>query len=203
VSRPSPRALAASAVARAFLHSTWLACALRLLKPQPRPEEADPLAPPTIETSILRLPLSIANELRACTSVLEGLEPGHYYYPPESMHITLAAPGSGGDGRSAVEDVRAIAPRLVGARARVIGVGLSNRTLFAAIVADPSLAAARLSLRRAWGQSRGSLVSDLVSSRVWHANIVRFRTGPSRHYLARARRFGSLHSAWFDLPAVE
>lgn len=95
-------------MARALRHSTWLAGALRLLRPQPRPDEADPLAPPTIETSILRLPLSIANELRACTSVLESLEPDHYYYPPESMHVTLAAPGSGRRGRSAVEDVRAI-----------------------------------------------------------------------------------------------
>lgn len=207
MNRPSLPGFAASALAvvlpSVLLHASWLARAVRLQRTQPRPEEADPFAPASLLSCVLRLPPSIAHQLRAYANELEGLEPDHYYYPPESMHVTLAAPRSTDDARIAVTDVRAIAPLLVGAHARVLGVGLTKRTLFAAIVPDRSLLAARRSLRRSWRQSGGGLSSDVLFGRVWYANIVRFRADPSKRYLARARKTGSLRFGWFELAAVE
>jgi hypothetical protein len=207
VNRPGvcgPLAFAGALVmARVFLRVAWTIRALPFRITRPRRDEANPLAPASLVTTVLRLPPPIACQLRACTSELEVLEPDHYYYPPESMHVTLAAPGSTDDERTVVANVQAIAPRLVGARARVLGVGLTKRTLFAVILPDQSLLAARRSLRQDWGRPRRRPRPDLVFGLVWYANLVRFRVDPSPQYLGRARKARSFRSGWFELPAVE
>jgi hypothetical protein len=189
---------------RSALRAAWAIGALVPLRAWLRPPaaEADPDAPATILTCVAPLPGPLAAALRRLTLDLETLEPGHHYYPPESMHLTIAhSPPPGGgftdmgraetDWGEAAGDVEEAARTIAGARVRVIGLGLGPSTVYALLAADDDrLARGRAWLRRRWTRRRVAAARDLLATLLLHVTIVRLGERPSAAFvgLLRSRR---------------
>jgi 2'-5' RNA ligase len=149
-------------------------------------------------TTVSRLPAEVAAALARAVDRLRPHGPGHHYYPPPTMHLTvqnldgLELDGDGGAARLA--ELRALfgahPPFQVAAR----GLGVSAGTVFAQVLAgDATLRALRADLARLL-QRHG--LAPRRARLPGHANVVRFSgpvTAAFLAELARQRRtdFGS------------
>ncbi len=183
------------------LRMLWLASDAGLLRPDPRPEEADPLAPGSILTTLLRFPPGPALVLAGQGRELLAIDPGQYAYPPESLHVTLAD-ATGLDPAGAAADLRSLAPALHGCRGRIVGFGLSRRTAFAALMVDPALGDARGRLRAQWARSGPAALPERLLSRMWYANFLRLVHQPAPELIHRLRQLPVVTEP-FAFPRVE
>ncbi len=180
----------------------WLAHDAGLLRPDPRAEEADPLARGSILTTLLRLPHGPALALAGQARELVADDPGQYAYPAESLHVTLAD-ATGLDPTRAAADLCSLGPTLHGCRARIVGFGLSRRTAFAALAVDPALAVARGALRARWARSGPPALPERLLSRMWYVNFVRLVHQPSPELIDRVRHMAVAPIEPFAFPSVE
>jgi 2'-5' RNA ligase len=140
-------------------------------------------------TSIARVPTEIAVRLEPALAPLRARAPQHYYYEPDSLHVTIRNLDalSAGDLEEVRKAVAAHPPFELAAR----GLNLSPHTVFAAVrPLDGTLRSLRRELAELAGGRPGAL-PDLA-----FANVVRFSGRVDRDFvreLARTRRvdFGS------------
>jgi 2'-5' RNA ligase len=141
-------------------------------------------------TTVSRLPAEVAAALARAVDRLRPHGPGHHYYPPPTMHLTvqnldgLELDGDGGAARLA--ELRALfgahPPFQVAAR----GLGVSAGTVFAQVLAgDATLRALRADLARLL-QRHG--LTPRRARLPGHANVVRFSGPVTTAFLAELAR---------------
>lgn len=185
------------------MRALWLAHELGALVPKARPDEADPLTSPGILTSVLRLPPTLAEELTSSIHELRAIQPDHYWYPAESVHVTLADATAMADAGRAISDLEELAPALMASQATVIGLGLTKRSAFAAIAPSEAMRRARAELRRRWSRPYGSSVMSRIAGQMWYANLVRFRREPSAEFVKSLRTLSVASQGPISLPTLE
>lgn len=149
---------------------------------------------------IIRLSPAVAASMMPGLERLRALDPRHYYYPTESMHITVHSVSRFLSGSSDVTDrvaeLRAIIGSYPSFDVTLCGLNVSPTTVFAQVVPDG----------RAFGRLRkglktlnfgpgkvdgiGSVLRDLLP----HANVVRFSGEVTANFLEEISRS---RGAWF------
>ena len=147
-------------------------------------------------TTLIRVPEPVGVRIEAALEELRTRWPGHAYYPPSSMHVTVlnldpyVTVGAGAAGEQAVID-RAVRMLSQHRRFRVTlrGLNVSPWTVFAqAYGADAQVSRLRASLRRAFREQKDAPRRDSPLRRALPlvlSNAVRF-TGPVDPALLRA-----------------
>ena len=119
------------------------------------PAGADPTAPASFETSVIRLPIELATRLRDVAAEIALAQPAQYVCPPETVHVTVCGPTHLADAAAtvaALDDLRAVVEPLAGSRLRVVRIAVGDTSLFAGVEAvGADLVAARDHLARRWG----------------------------------------------------
>ena len=152
----------------------------------------------TCLTTVIRVPEPVGVRIGAALQELRDRWPGHVYYPPSSMHVTVlnldpyVAVGAGEGGEAAVIER---AGDVLGRHGRfgvtLRGLNVSPWTVFAqAYGADARVAALRASLRAAFQEQADAPRRDSALRRAMPlvlANAVRFM-GPVHPDLLRALR---------------
>jgi len=149
-------------------------------------------------TTVIRVPEPVGIRIESALRDVRALWPGHAYYPPSAMHVTVlnldpyVAAGEGESGEAALvaraADVLATQPRF---RVTLRGLNLSPWTVFAqAYGADAEVSRLRGALRRAFDEQADAPRRDSPLRRALPlvlSNAVRF-TGPVDPALLRALR---------------
>lgn len=164
----------------------WLAHDLGLIRIDPRPEEAEPRAAPSILTVVLRLDATTTAALSGLASELAEIDARQYAYPSESIHVTLVD-AAGLDPERVVSDIRRAVAPLRGSGGRITGFALSPATAFAALAVERPLREMRLGLRAAWDRPAPSGAARLIRADLWHATVVRLTAPPSTDFVRRLR----------------
>jgi 2'-5' RNA ligase len=143
-------------------------------------------------TTVVRVPVPVGERIEAALERIRSRWPGHRYYPPASMHVTVlnldpyVAAGGVHDVATAAGSVLAGHRRF---RITLRGLNVSPWTVFAeAHGADAPVGALRSSLRRALQEQAGAPRRDSRLRRALPlvlANVVRFE-GPVDPSLLRA-----------------
>jgi 2'-5' RNA ligase len=152
-------------------------------------------------TSVVRLPAAVAAALAPALERLHAHGPGHHYYPPEAMHVTV----QNLDGLApqalppALCDVVAAHPPFSLA---VRGLGVGPGTVFAlALPGDATLRSLRAGLGRlAPGRGSGG---RWVGRGLGHANLVRFSGPVTAGFLAELARLRRQDFGAFAVDEVE
>jgi 2'-5' RNA ligase len=153
-------------------------------------------------TTVIRLPADVAAALAPALDRLRALGPGHHYYPPATMHVTVRNL----DGLTPADGTVAAVGDLVAAQApfrlAVRGLGVAPGTVYAlALPGDAGLRSLRSALGRLpaagrprrWRPGRG----------LGHANLVRFSGPVSAAFLAELARLGRGDFGSFAVEEVE
>lgn len=168
----------------------------------------------TCLTTVVRVPERVGERIEAALEEMRDRWPGHAYYPPASMHVTVlnldpyVAAGEGEGGEAAViERAADVLGRNAGFRVTLRGLNVSPWTVFAqAYGADASVARMRVSLRGAFREQEDAPRRDSPLRRAMPlvlANAVRFM-GPVHPDLLRALRPWRAHTfGTFDVREVE
>jgi 2'-5' RNA ligase len=166
----------------------------------------------TCLTTVVRVPERVGERIEAALEEVRDRWPGHAFYPPASMHVTVlnldpyVAAGAGGE-VAVIERAAEVVRRHAGFRVTLRGLNVSPWTVFAqAYGADAPVARMRASLRGAFREQEDAPRRDSPLRRAMPlvlANAVRFM-GPVHPDLLRAlrpwrdRTFGA-----FDVREVE
>jgi 2'-5' RNA ligase len=149
-------------------------------------------------TTVARLPAEVVATLAPALARLRADGPGHHWYPPGTVHLTvqnldgLDLDGDAGTARLA--ELRALLGAHAPFPAAVRGLGVSAGTVFAQVLpCDASLRRLRADLR---GFLRRHAVAPRRARPLGHANLVRFVGPVTAAFLAelarqRRRDFGS------------
>jgi 2'-5' RNA ligase len=165
-------------------------------------------------TTVVRVPERVAERIEVALEEVRDRWPGHAYYPPASIHVTVlnldpyVAMGEGEGGEAAViERAADLVGRHAGFRVTLRGLNVSPWTVFAqAYGADVPVARMRASLRGAFREREDAPRRDSPLRRAMPlvlANAVRFM-GPVHPDLLRALRPWRAHTfGAFDVREVE
>jgi 2'-5' RNA ligase len=155
-------------------------------------------------TTVVRLPATMAAALAPALDRLRAVGPGHHYYPPETMHVTVQnldalAPAAG---PAPLPDELA---ELVAARApfrlAVRGLGVAPGTVFAlALPGDATMASLRAGLA---GLTGGPGPRGRLGRGLGHANLVRFSGPVTAGFLAELARLRRQDFGTFTVDEVE
>jgi len=171
------------------------------------PDGADPGAPASFTTSVIRLPADLAARLEGVAASLAETQPGQYLCPAGTIHVTVCGPlpASGGPGDDeALADLRVVAPRLAGGRLRVVRLGLGDTSVFAALEAEGAdLLGIRRELAARWGVAGRPGIGGAIASRLLWANLVRFSVPASPALRAAVGRVRRPVHAGVPIEAVE
>ncbi len=171
------------------------------------PAGADPTTPASFETSVIRLPIELATQLRAVADALVAIQPMQYPCPAETIHVTVCGPAhltAEHPAEAALDDLRDLVPPLAGCRLRVVRLGIGDTSLFAGIEAHGAdLAATRRELAGRWGVPTRGGPAAMVIGRMFWANVVRFTEPPSPAFIAAARRYRRVRHAGFAPETIE
>lgn len=171
------------------------------------PGDADPTAPASIVTSVIRLPAESAACLGDLAARIAVAQPVHYVCPPETVHVTVCGPMRLADDaatEAALADIAEVAATLAGGRLRVVRIAVGDTSLFAGIeVVGADLVSARAHLARRWGVQRRPGLGGLVARRLFWANLIRFVEPPSAGFLLAADRHRRASGPPFPLGAIE
>jgi 2'-5' RNA ligase len=151
-------------------------------------------------TTVVRLPAEVAERLAEAASGLDRIQPGHYLYPPQSIHLTVLGLADVPDAERAVEAaVHGHRPFALEVR----GLNLSRDTAFAELhPRGTELRALRKDLRAVESHEHGS-VSRWIRRRLAHANVVRFRAPVERRLVAEVGRLRRVSFGEFEVAEVE
>jgi hypothetical protein len=182
------------AVERLAYQVAWWAGRARLRFPAGRRPVALPAAGPAAAvhlSAVARLPAPVADAVAAATARLRAHDPGHHYYRPRTMHVTVLNL-DGFDLAGRLPELRAAIAACGPVGLTVRGLNLSPATVFAqGFLDDARLPVLRRRLARLHapaGRWRRPL-----ARRVAVANAVRFAAPPSAAFLAELaglRRLG-------------
>jgi 2'-5' RNA ligase len=149
-------------------------------------------------TTVARLPAEVVAALAPALDRLRAGGPGHRWYPPGTVHLTVhnldGLDLDGDAGAATLAELRALVGAHPPFRAAVRGLGVSTGTVFAQVLpCDATLRALRADLR---GFLRRHAVTPRRARLVGHANLVRFVGPVTAAFLAevarqRRRDFGS------------
>jgi 2'-5' RNA ligase len=158
-------------LARAAFAANWLVTS-RLLRSGGwvGTQELAEVGRPRFLTTVVRLPPDLTAQLVGLAAPLVELQPEHYLYPAESVHMTILALA---DARGVEDEIRAVAERHHAFTVEIGGLNVSRRTVFAEIYPeDQGLA----SLRRELGAVAGAHAPRWRRTPRWlaHATVVRF-----------------------------
>jgi hypothetical protein len=149
---------------------------------------------------VIRLPAEIAERLAGAASRLDRVQPGHYLYPPHTIHLTVL--GLADVGRAATE-VEAAVGRSRRFAIEVGGLNLTRDSVFAELHPRGSgLMALRSDLRPVESHEHGS-VSRWVRRRLGHANLIRFGPPVDRRLVAEVGRLRGAGFGEFEAGEVE
>jgi 2'-5' RNA ligase len=147
-------------------------------------------------TTVVRVPERVGERIEAALEEVRDRWPGHAYYPPASMHVTVLnldpyVSAEVGSEAAVIERAADVLGRNAGFRVTLRGLNLSPWTVFAqAYGADASVARMRASLRGAFREQEDAPRRDSPLRRAMPlvlANAVRFM-GPVHPGLLRALR---------------
>ncbi len=171
------------------------------------PDGADPDAPASFATSVIRLPAGLATRLEAVAETIAQAQPGQYVCPARTIHVTVCGPIHVPDGQTtavAISDLLAVAPRLVGGSLKVVRIGVGDTSVFAALdEVDLDLRGARRELARRWAVAGRGGIGGIVAGRLLWANLIRFTRPPSRELFDAVQRVRRVRHAGFSPEAVE
>jgi hypothetical protein len=177
------------AVERLAYPLAWWAGRARLRAPAGHRRVALPAAGPAAAvhlSAVARLPAPVAQAVAAATARLRARDPGHHYYQPATMHVTVLNL-DGFDLAGRLPELRAAIGACGPVGLTVRGLNLSPGTVFAqGFLDDASLPALRRRLARLHAPA-GRWRRPAI------ANVVRFAAPPSAAFLAELaglRRLG-------------
>ena len=149
-------------------------------------------------TTVSRLPAEVVAAMAPALDRLRADGPGHHYYPPGTVHLTVhnldGLDLDGDAGAARLAELRALVGAHPPFRAAVGGLGVSAGGVFAQVLpCDSTLHALRADLR---GFLRRHAVAPRRARPLGHANVVRFAGPVTAAFLAelarqRRRDFGS------------
>ncbi len=138
------------------------------------------------QAAIIRVPSRVASSVAPVLERLRQHNPQHYYYPADTMHVTIRklgqfAPDDPG-AAARLDELRRIAASHPGFELAMSGLNLSPTTVFAQVFPHDQTFH---SLRRHLGgiaernveQSSSERIIDSVARNLAHVNVVRF-SGP-------------------------
>jgi 2'-5' RNA ligase len=187
--------------ARAAFAANWILTS-RLLKRgggRTAGRELAELGRPRYLTTVVRLPPDLAARLAAVAAPLLGLQPDHYLYPVESVHMTILALA---DVPGVEDEVRAVTDRHGAFAVELGGLNVSRRTVFVeAYPEDSGLAA----LRRELNAQVGALAPTWrrTPTGLAHVNVVRFARPVDPRLVAQVAELRSLKLGRFTVTEVE
>jgi 2'-5' RNA ligase len=190
-------------VARTAFAANWLLASRRLesVRQAVAPQRgAATLGGAKFLTTVVRLPPGISEPLAETASSLVAVQPGHYLYPPASIHLTVLGLAD----RPGVEDAVA---RILGRHrpfeVEVGGLNVSLHTVFAELYPrGPGLRALRGDLRAAESTEHGR-ASRWLRRRLAHANLVRFAAPVDPRLIARVASLRRHGFGSFEVVEVE
>jgi 2'-5' RNA ligase len=160
----------------------------------------DAVGEPRFLTSVIRLPGEIAERLAGTASRLDALQPGHYLYPPASIHLTVLGLA---DVAGAAAEVEAAVGRNRPFAIEVGGLNLTRDTVFAELrPRGPGLTALRSDLQAVESPEHGS-ISRWIRRRLAHANLIRFTMPVDRRLVAEVGRLRKAGFGEFEAGEVE
>ena len=165
-------------------------------------------------TTVIRLPAAVTAALAPSLERLRALGPGHHYYPPESMHVTVQnldglAPAVDGAPPAGAGHEPAVLPTLVGDlvaahrpfRLALRGLGVAPGAIFVlALPSDATLRSLRDDLARL---PAGGARRRRVGGGLGHANLVRFSGPVTAGFLAELARLRRQDFGSFSVTEVE
>lgn len=155
---------------------------------------------PRFLTTVIRLPAEIAERLADAASRLDRVQPGHYLYPPASIHLTVLGLA---DGPGAEAEVEAAVGRNRPFVIEVRGLNLTRDSVFAELhPRGPRLTALRSDLRAVESREHGS-ISRWLRRRLAHANLMRFAVPVDRRLVAEVGRLRGTSFGEFEAGEVE
>jgi 2'-5' RNA ligase len=162
---------------------------------------------------IIRLPESVATSVTLILERLREHGPHHYYYPADTMHVTvLVLDGflpDGSDAAGRFADLRTIIGSYPSFDLALRGLNVSPTTVFAQVIPhDRTFGRLRGSLRRLARRSDsqpGSLSSFgvVVRDLLPHANVVRFSGGVTPNFLDEVSRSRQVRIGRWTIREVE
>jgi len=155
---------------------------------------------PRFLTTVVRLPAEIGERLVEVGARLSRMQPGHYLYPAESIHLTVLAladaPGVEREVEPALERRRRFA-------IDVRGLNVSSSTVFAELHPHGlGLRALREELRSVESHEHPA-ASRWLRRRLAHANLMRFTGPPRPSVLAELRSLRRASFGSFEVGEVE
>jgi hypothetical protein len=169
-------------------------------------EHADPDAPGDIVTSVVWLPTAVAGRLAEVAAEAAAVQPGQFAYPSESIHMTVVGPAGRPDQPTAsiLEDLRDVAPLLVGTRLRVTGLHFGSSTVYARLEASGGdLVGTRRILRERWASTPSIGVEAVFRDRLMWTTIIRCAVRPTPAFVAAVARRRRIRSDSFPIEAIE
>ena len=153
-------------------------------------------------TTVVRLPAPVAEALAPALDRLRALGPGHHWYPPETMHVTV----QNLDGAVPADRIEQGAGDLVAAhppfRLTVRGLGAAPGAVYAvALPGDATLRSLRAGLGRLAAGRRPR--RPRVGRGLGHANLARFSGPVTPGFLAELARMGGQDFGSFTVEEVE
>jgi 2'-5' RNA ligase len=153
-------------------------------------------------TTVVRLPAPIAEALAPALERLRVLGPGHHWYPPETMHVTVQSL----DGAVPADRVERGVGDLVAThppfRLTVRGLGVAPGAVYAlALPGDATLRSLRAGLGRLAAGRRPR--RPRVGRGLGHANLARFSGPVTTGLLAELARMGGQDFGSFTVGEVE
>jgi 2'-5' RNA ligase len=194
------------AVAEALWWSGWAATRASAGR---RPAALPPSGPAAAVhlTTVVRLPAAVAAALAPVVERLRALGPGHHWYPPQTLHVTVMnldglAPSIGGpapgDPAAPVRELVAAHPPF---RLAVRGLGVAPGGVFAlALPGDATLRSLRDGLARL---PAGGTRRRRVGRGLGHANLVRFSGPVTARFLAEVAGLRRQDFGTFTVDEVE
>jgi 2'-5' RNA ligase len=141
-------------------------------------------------TTVARLPADVVAALAPALDRLRAGGPGHRFYPPGTVHLTVhnldGLDLDGGAGAARLDELAALVGAHPPFRAAVRGLGVTRGTVFAQVLpCDATLRALRADLR---GLLRRHAVAARRARPLGHANLVRFSGPVTAAFLAEVAR---------------
>jgi 2'-5' RNA ligase len=155
---------------------------------------------PIYLTTVARLPTEISAALADAASRLAGPGSGHYLYPPETIHLTVASladlPGPEPMVEAALEGEEPF-------EVEVRGLNLALDSVFAELYPrGPGLESVRRRLREGESREHGP-AARWLRRRLAHANLVRLGGPVEPRLIAEVRRLRRARFGSFEVAAVE
>jgi 2'-5' RNA ligase len=153
-------------------------------------------------TTVVRIPGGVADALTAAQTRLRHRDPTHYYYPPQTMHFTVAnldhAPSH------LVDQLPSLLGGLRRFEVAVQGLGVSPTTVFAQVLADDAaVRELRARLAALAPRSASFRLLDTLMRNVAVVNIVRFSGSVSAPFLTEVARMRKQRFGRFSVAHVE